>query len=640
MTKHLHISIGPVQGFVAQARRTRDFWAGSFLLSWMAGQLMAETVRQGGQILFPSVGTIDSPKDSLLAAILGKPLANASLPVIGSLPNRFKASVPTSFEPENVVNVAKQKWSALAEQVWWKFVEPTAGHGRNTRTIWDRQIDGFWEIQWVMGADPVDGSDNPWLDARKNWRFHWPPEEDGDHCTVMGDWQELSGFVRSRERQRQDAFWKGLQRSMGRLDLRDGERLCAVALVKRLFPKLEKQVLKKTIGWRFEVRNWPSTVYLAVAPWLAHLAEGKARQERLSTYVKAVRETVGEETFKKLSREGAIQLPALVALGEGADLDGNLFLETALANSRATPLNDSKESDADDPDEALRQQLLKELGELGKAVGGTAQPFYALLMMDGDRLGKLLREKREQVVSESLAKFVKDVPEIVRGHNGVTVYAGGDDVLAMLPVTHAIDCSIDLGEAYQKAFKNIITANGNEQATASCAVIFAHYHNPLREVRKLAHEELDGTAKEGNGRDSLALAIMLPGAVKARWVGRFGILPEALLSLRDRIRGDDYSQGFFYHLRQRYGALLNDSNAEDRRAIVLAEYIKSTALKDEVKQRKAERAVSTLLAACGTQRGDESPGKDSAFQLEGAFIARFLAETARFDASTEKEGTP
>jgi CRISPR-associated protein Cmr2 len=36
----LHFSLGPVQGFVAQARRTRDFWAGSFILSYLAGQAM------------------------------------------------------------------------------------------------------------------------------------------------------------------------------------------------------------------------------------------------------------------------------------------------------------------------------------------------------------------------------------------------------------------------------------------------------------------------------------------------------------------------------------------------------------------------------------------------------------------------
>ena len=34
--KYFHFTLGPVQSFVAQARRTRDFWAGSFLLSWLA----------------------------------------------------------------------------------------------------------------------------------------------------------------------------------------------------------------------------------------------------------------------------------------------------------------------------------------------------------------------------------------------------------------------------------------------------------------------------------------------------------------------------------------------------------------------------------------------------------------------------
>ncbi len=224
MTMLLHISIGPVQGFVAQARRTRDLWAGSFLLSWLAGQLMAETLCQGGQILFPSVGTCDSPQDPLLAAIMDNPAVDAPLPVIGSLPNRFKASVPETFVPEGIVNTAMQKWRTLTEQVWKQFVAQSTDQGNSTRAIWERQIDGFWEIQWVMGADPGDSSDGAWLDARKNWRSHWPPEEGGDHCTVMGDWQELSGFVRSRERCKQDVFWKALQDRTGRLDLRDGER--------------------------------------------------------------------------------------------------------------------------------------------------------------------------------------------------------------------------------------------------------------------------------------------------------------------------------------------------------------------------------------------------------------------------------
>ena len=43
--QRLHFSIGPVQGFVAQSRRTRDLWASSFLLSHLA-QVALDTVRQ------------------------------------------------------------------------------------------------------------------------------------------------------------------------------------------------------------------------------------------------------------------------------------------------------------------------------------------------------------------------------------------------------------------------------------------------------------------------------------------------------------------------------------------------------------------------------------------------------------------
>ncbi|HHY62363.1 MAG TPA: hypothetical protein GYA11_05195, partial [Firmicutes bacterium] len=31
----LDFTIAPVQGFVGQARRTRDFWAGSYLISYL-----------------------------------------------------------------------------------------------------------------------------------------------------------------------------------------------------------------------------------------------------------------------------------------------------------------------------------------------------------------------------------------------------------------------------------------------------------------------------------------------------------------------------------------------------------------------------------------------------------------------------
>ena len=97
----------------------------------------------------------------------------------------------------------------------------------------------------------------------------------------MGDWQEISGFVRGRQRHLQDSFWTELQRTVGRLDIRDGERLCAVALVKRLFPKLGATRQERAIGWRLGAANWPSTAYMAAVPWLMHAGAKAERRSKL-----------------------------------------------------------------------------------------------------------------------------------------------------------------------------------------------------------------------------------------------------------------------------------------------------------------------------------------------------------------------
>ena len=666
MSEHtLHISIGPVQGFVAQARRTRDLWAGSFLLSWMSGQLMAAVLRRDGSIVFPAVGTEDAPTDPMLSAILGKPLSDDRHPKIGSLPNRFKAQVPANFKPESAVEEAKQKWQNLAETIWEGFVESAVNKNEKLnedqksriRAIWERQIKEFWEIQWVKGEHPADnGDDAKWLDSRKNWRTHWPPKEGGDHCTTMGSWQELSGFVRSRQREKQDKFWNALRKNVGRLDLQDDERLCAIALVKRLFPKLESEQLKTAIGWSFQTKqtkSWPSTAYMAVAPWLMHIAKNREFRQKLNGYVETIGqavESVDKKAFKQLSREYStrLRLPDLEPLGRNADLDGNLFLETALVNPRATPLtNDPPKTDEDDPDKETRDKLSQSLKKLGKEVGGDAKPYYALLLMDGDRLGKLLRTLGEQEVSQALDQFVKRVSKIVECNNGVTIYAGGDDVLAMLPATQAIQCARQLRKAYDEAFYNLVDANNKHEipTTASCAIVFTHYHNPLRDVMKLARKELDEVAKEQNGRNSLALAVMQPGGVHNRWVSQFSgaiIQPESLEKLREKIieNKDLYSTGFFYNLRERYGSWFSECDEKDRYPIALAEYYKGNPPKDKDERTKAEKAIETFLAACQTQRGKEKETKEeNPFQIEGAFIARFLAELNRFDSPKKEENS-
>ena len=72
-----------------------------------------------------------------------------------------------------------------------------ANGGNDTRAIWDRQVGNFWEVSWVIARSPVAGDPDP-LSLRKNWRTTSATVEPGDHCTMMGSWQELSGHIRSQ----------------------------------------------------------------------------------------------------------------------------------------------------------------------------------------------------------------------------------------------------------------------------------------------------------------------------------------------------------------------------------------------------------------------------------------------------------
>ena len=99
--------------------------------------------------------------------------------------------------------------------------------------------------------------------------------------------------------------------------------------------------------------------------------------------------------------------------------------------------------------------------------------------------------------------------------DGVPVYAGGDDVLAMLPMPRALDCAQALSDAYRSAFAD---TDAKENATLSAAVVFAHIRLPLNHVLGEAHRLLDDVAKEGNGRDSFVAAVLKPAGPYCQWV--------------------------------------------------------------------------------------------------------------------------
>jgi len=87
----LSVSIGPVQGFVAQSRRTRDLWGSSYLLSYLAARAALGVVRAGGKIVRPNL-----EKDPLFQWVERQAQGSGGLerpPYVGSVPNHFVAWV-------------------------------------------------------------------------------------------------------------------------------------------------------------------------------------------------------------------------------------------------------------------------------------------------------------------------------------------------------------------------------------------------------------------------------------------------------------------------------------------------------------------------------------------------------------------
>ena len=622
MTDILHFTISPVQTFIGQSRRTRDLWSSSFLLSWLSGIAMAEVLNApGGKILFPSVQDVQGEiTDDLLRAILGK---DNKSPFIGSLPNRFKAEVPATFNPAVCVNAVQAKWIALAKEVKDHFLpltklatvfvdnqpvlhipakarkNPNSDKKSLTETLWDQQVRNFWDIQWIKGKAPGESKDARWLDLRKNWRQHVQPDqqEPGDACTLMPGWVELSGHVRSLHKDRQDAFWETLRAHLpgahhggdhdtpegannpgvGNLNLRDDERLCAIAFIKRLWPKLPRCSIEKTLGWvpdriTKSAGNWPSTAYMAALPWVkATYTTNDAQQKmRCDDYVESLQTALARGSGQRegLFSEKLSQIAGIDPREYFCTLDGQLFYEDGLQAAAKEGLL------AKDNIKALQQQLSQ------IAPQTKASPFYAVLRMDGDSVGKLIGEAGHATrVSKALAGFASQVRSVVdTAHSGATLYAGGDDVLALLPLNNAIPCAKAIQHAYQTEMQK-----EGLRGTISAAIVFAHFHLPLSFVMAESGRLLDDVAKTQNGRNSLAVAVHKPGGLHLEWTSRWDSAKAAraadadahpaqatnlqpvqtLLDLATQFNAGHggksqklpLSSGFLYRIRERWGDL-------------------------------------------------------------------------------------
>ena len=635
--EYFHFTLGPVQGFIAQARRTRDFWAGSFLLSWLSAVAIKACQSQGATILFPI------PDHAFMQALEGR--APAQFPNQGCIPNRFKASVPVpaDFNPDLVIEAVNTTWIALGQHIWDKDLSTLhPPPSSKTKEIWDEQLGGFWEASWALVTDV---SEHAAMDRRKGWRSHFPPTQPGVKCDLMDGWQELSGEDRPNTKRQNEALWTRLRGSQKTLtaDLKDGESLCAMAYVKRRFARhfsdFSAQLPEGTsvYGWKVPTAV-PSVSYMAAVHWIRRLLSSDLLdQNSLSSYHRAAADLVdgsyGEwQTNLRCLRD----CKADTLFRRIASIDGQVFFDFMLENPNNFP---------DQHQAGITARYLRALQKGCKLEAPS--PFYALLVMDGDQLGiQMSTTKNQKFISQGLQNFTNAVREVVDENNGFLIYAGGDDVLAVLPMDDALKCAAQIRRSYSKEFP----IDGSIKTSISAAVVYAHIGTPLAKLIATGHQLLDNIAKAKTGRDSLAVEVHKPGGCQLRWSLPWAraLNDEGEVKLEEFAtvfangiaeNAGDFSNKFFFAIRDRIGMLSNEGKGgamfdHDTAVDLLATIYLSAGHSDLSNIRpararfKAARArIEPLYQQCRHYRRTATHVIEDLpiFSPDAALLARFLA---------------
>lgn len=137
--------------------------------------------------------------------------------------------------------------------------------------------------------------------------------------------------------------------------------------------------------------------------------------------------------------------------------------------------------------------------------------YIAVIALDGDHMGEMLSRFETQsdhrAFSEKLAEFARSVS--IDPEDGRLVYAGGDDVLAVVKAPRAIPLARELARQFTEMVKV-------EGISASAGVAIGSSKAPLQDLIHEAHAA-EGRAKHVYGRDALAVSVVKRSGEIIHW---------------------------------------------------------------------------------------------------------------------------
>src|SRR6266581_1724501 len=403
------VSIGPVQDFIASARRTRDLWFGSWLLSELSKAAAQEIVNTstGNSLIFPAPHDENLLQPDSQLNVANKIVALIDLP-------------PTDVAKE-LRKAIESRLHTIRDQQAFKDIGPL------DRKAADEQIDDLVEYLWV--ALPYEGT---------------------NYAITRNNLEALMAARKNTRDFREVTWGSGAPKSSI-----DGQ--------------LESVIPEYLYRRRGELTNTQTLYYKYNA----------GPVERLSgvDLLKRRGNPGGEAHFFSTSHIAAMPFSKRLEQLEDPAPAKELF------NKYIAKIHEIAQS----------QKQVAMIDRIPQRISPHPILYYAILLADGDSMGEAIDEQskhakgadKHREISQALDGFARNVREIVETHTGALVYAGGDDVLALMPLHMVLVCAQELTEDFAKRLAPF-TNNKSKSPTLSVGIAVVHHLDSLREALDLA----------------------------------------------------------------------------------------------------------------------------------------------------------
>lgn len=603
----LLFQIGPVQSFIECAKSTRDCWSGSYILSWLISKALAAVSMEQGpdSMIFPSLRGqpfFDYAMKDIYASILlegERTLWDAVSAGIGhkmripTLPNRFLMLVP-SARAEEMAKLAedaiRREWHCITEFAWRSFGALSEAGIDAWRGRWEDQVGQFLQIHWQI--------------------------MDWDESLCDSGLEMLAKSVPSDDLD---------QRNFG---MRNGE--AALTNIGNSW----------TIQYNRTARAFAARRMLReFAQFARDDSPGMAGAPK--DLLSGIEEVIGPEALWQRIRSGAA---------------GDIFKEN---DGPYGAISIAKRYFP----RYLREEVKLDLdfGTPDRRIASTREiagnrKYFAVIAMDGDEIGARLSGRKGRLFkdcladearryfgrisafdgcrrgmspaahsqfSECLSNFALHLVEpVVQAFGGQLIYAGGDDVLAMVPAENALAAGLALRSMFRGECHS---------AFASSPELAMSFASPCLRDFEISSEH-HGWVVAPSGRDRLSL--MVPGTESDVSCGiavahHSFPLQRAIHEARQaekRAKGEYGRSAFSMSLLKRSGEIIQWGGKWESPAIEL--FYAYLALRQKGEGNRLPYVLSQLLAPYALDRRNDAAGV-SAEEIAAIIQADFRQLCAR-----------